>query len=417
MKKFAAVLTTVICLFVVCVFGLTACNSGEDTGVKLNKTEITLEIGDSETLTATVSSDGAVVTWSSDNSAVATVADGKVTALAKGTAVITASAESKTATCTVTVVEKILPVDPTPVDPVAVESVMLNKSTLTLDIGGTETLTATVKPDNATNKTVAWESDKPAIAKVENGKVTALAEGTATITATADGKSDVCTVTVNKTTEQPPAVKANKYAEIVTALETEIGKTYTNPKVLTLYDYNGFLACVATMNGALYSIRAKVSTTEHSLSADTIDTKYFTDNITGTRLTQLGYFAKGVYSYDGTDEEKQMVESMITKLLGDGYSIIWGAVSGTNDRGTVENLGEAAQFTVSALLEKNGSIFRYETKLTVSKGYGDVYQTVLKSTAENKDKVYKVENSEITDLGEVAALYRAEVKRVAATQN
>ena len=80
---------------------------------------------------------------------------------------------------------------------VAVESVTLNKTELTLEVGGEETLTATVAPNNATNKTITWSSDNTAVATVANGKVTAVAAGTATITATADGKSATCTVTVN----------------------------------------------------------------------------------------------------------------------------------------------------------------------------------------------------------------------------
>ena len=80
---------------------------------------------------------------------------------------------------------------------VAVESVTLNKTELTLEVGDEETLTATVAPDNATNKTVTWSSSDSAVATVANGKVTAVAAGTATITATADGKSATCTVTVN----------------------------------------------------------------------------------------------------------------------------------------------------------------------------------------------------------------------------
>lgn len=83
---------------------------------------------------------------------------------------------------------------------VAVESVTLNKTTLTMDIGDEETLTATVAPNNATNKTVTWSSDNTAVATVANGKVTAIAAGTATITATADGKSATCAVTVNAAT-------------------------------------------------------------------------------------------------------------------------------------------------------------------------------------------------------------------------
>ena len=80
---------------------------------------------------------------------------------------------------------------------VAVESVTLNKTTLTMDIGDEETLTATVAPNNATNKTVTWSSSDNAVATVENGKVTAIAAGTATITAKAGDKTDTCSVTVN----------------------------------------------------------------------------------------------------------------------------------------------------------------------------------------------------------------------------
>ena len=79
----------------------------------------------------------------------------------------------------------------------AVESVTLNKTELTLEVGGEETLTVTVAPDDATDKTVTWTSDNTAIATVENGKVTAVAAGKATITAKAGDKTASCSVTVN----------------------------------------------------------------------------------------------------------------------------------------------------------------------------------------------------------------------------
>ena len=79
----------------------------------------------------------------------------------------------------------------------SVESVTLNKTELTLEVGGEETLTATVAPDDTTDKTVTWTSDNTAIATVENGKVTAVAAGNATITAKAGDKTAACAVTVN----------------------------------------------------------------------------------------------------------------------------------------------------------------------------------------------------------------------------
>ena len=82
--------------------------------------------------------------------------------------------------------------------PVLVNSVTLNKSETTLTVGGTDTLTATITPTNATNQNVTWSSDNESIATVSNGVVTAVAPGTATITVTtADGNyTAVCTVYV-----------------------------------------------------------------------------------------------------------------------------------------------------------------------------------------------------------------------------
>lgn len=81
---------------------------------------------------------------------------------------------------------------------VPVESITLNKDDITLDLNGvaTETLIATVLPADATDPTVTWESDRPEIATVDGGKVTAVAVGEAKITATAGGKTATCKVTV-----------------------------------------------------------------------------------------------------------------------------------------------------------------------------------------------------------------------------
>ena len=159
------------------------------TSISLDKTSITLTEGEEENLTATVKPDNATdktVTWSSSDTAVATVKDGKVKGIKAGTATITAKAGDKTATCKVTVSKAV----------VAVTSVTLNKTSLTLKVNGEETLTATVKPDNATDKTVTWTSSNTAVATVKNGTVKGIKEGTAVITAKAGDKSAKCNVTV-----------------------------------------------------------------------------------------------------------------------------------------------------------------------------------------------------------------------------
>ncbi len=107
---------------------------------------------------------------------------------------------------------------------VAVSGVSLNKPSLTMTVGGTETLTAAVAPANATNKAVNWSSSANDVATVDsNGKVTAVAPGPATITATtADGgKTAMCNVTVNAAHQAVTGVSLNKTSLTLTVGDTE----------------------------------------------------------------------------------------------------------------------------------------------------------------------------------------------------
>ena len=175
------------------------------TSVALDKTELALTVGGEGQLQATVAPDNATdktVTWSSDKTSVATVdATGKVTAVAAGEATITAKAGDKTATCKVTVTAAT----------VAVTSVALDKTTLALTVGDAAVqLTATVAPEDATDKTVTWSSDKTSVATVDaTGKVTAVAAGEATITAKAGDKTATCKVTVTAAAVSTPGMNAN----------------------------------------------------------------------------------------------------------------------------------------------------------------------------------------------------------------
>jgi len=164
------------------------------TAVTLNSASMELLEGESQTLTAVVSpsnADNQKVIWMSSNSSVASVAEGKVTALKPGKATITVKTDDggKTATCEVTVNAKVYPV----------ESVSLDRTSAELTEGDEITLAATVKPDNATNKGVSWKSSDPSVASVSEGKVTALKPGKATITVKTDdgGRTATCEVTVN----------------------------------------------------------------------------------------------------------------------------------------------------------------------------------------------------------------------------
>ena len=229
--------------------------------ITLNKAETSISVGNSETLTATVAPENATIkalTWASSDEDVATVApDGTVTAVKAGAATITATAadgSGKSAVCKVTVTGDTTPpahehrygdwskdgtnhwhectdndcpnreesikdkaahvydddADTTcnicgyvrTVTPeiVPVSQITLNKAETSISVGNSETLTATVAPENAANKALIWASSDEDVATVApDGTVTAVKAGAATITATAadgSGKSATCTVTV-----------------------------------------------------------------------------------------------------------------------------------------------------------------------------------------------------------------------------
>ena len=197
-------------------------NPIQPTGIKATPETSTLYgLNGTVKLTANVMPSNATnkaVTWSSRNTSVATVSsDGTVKAVGYGTTVITATTvNGLTSNCTVTV------------NPIAVSSVSLNKTSLSFTCtGSSQTLTATVSPSNATNKTLTWSSSNTSVATVSNGVVKAVGFGTATITAKSNnGKTASCSVTVNPI--QPTGIKAT-------------------PETSTLYGLNGTVKLTANV--------------------------------------------------------------------------------------------------------------------------------------------------------------------------
>jgi len=95
---------------------------------------------------------------------------------------------------------------------VSVTELTLNKTATSLFVGGKEVLEARVSPSDATNKSVNWNSSNPSVASVSDGEITAIASGTATVTATAidGGSTAACSVTVSLRTETEPELIAAK---------------------------------------------------------------------------------------------------------------------------------------------------------------------------------------------------------------
>ena len=163
----------------------------------MDKDNLSMDINEVKQLKATIKPNNATNTdikWtSSDENVVKVDNKGKVKAIATGTATITAKTNNeKEAKCNVTVSEKVI-------ETVEATKIQLDSEKFTIYKGETKQLKATIEPKNVTNKTVTWSSSNTKVATVDknNGKIKAIAAGTATITAKTDnGKKATCKVTV-----------------------------------------------------------------------------------------------------------------------------------------------------------------------------------------------------------------------------
>ena len=161
------------------------------TSVTVIPEYVELTEGDSKALMVRIQPSDATdktVVWSSDAPEIVEVSDGgRITAVSEGTAVITATSGDVSGTCTVVVSKPYIPVS----------SVKINLPSLELTQGEVVSLTVTVEPANATDKTVVWRSDDSDVASVDQeGNVTAVSQGNTVITAECGDMSATCVVTV-----------------------------------------------------------------------------------------------------------------------------------------------------------------------------------------------------------------------------
>lgn len=177
------------------------------TGVTLDKSTLSMQVGDSQKLTSTVRPSNATnqsVKWLASNDNI-TVSNGTVTAKSTGRAVVTVQTDDGgyTAICDVTIQKKVPEIVP-------VTGVELNKSQMTLEVDSSVTLIATVKPSTATNQSVKWSVNNSNVI-VQNGTVTAKTVGTSIVTVTTnDGNHKAqCTVEVIAKQVQPSEPHTN----------------------------------------------------------------------------------------------------------------------------------------------------------------------------------------------------------------
>ena len=318
------------------------------TRVVLSLETLDLEVNDTATLTATVfptNADNQQITWSSSNKALVSVdQNGLVTAKSSGMAVITVTTKDggKIAECIVTIKEK----EPENVT-INVTDVSLSLPYVSLKTGESTNLIAVVSPSNATNKELLWKTSNASIATVDNGKITALNEGSATITVvTLDGeKSATCEVEVSKdTVDFIPIESVTLNQNSVTmipgeqislsttilpknATQQEITWTSINPSVVTV-NANGQLTAVS--EGTAVIVATAVNGGKSAYCAVTVSKKDDTIEVTNLTLTPTNLTL--------TPGESQTLSANIQPSNATNQTLVWS--SNDNKVATVDNNGK-----------------------------------------------------------------------------
>ena len=238
--------------------------------VTLDKTSLTLNVGDTATLVATATG---TVTWNTSNPYVVTVLNGKLTAVGAGTATVSATCGSATVYCTVTVNE---------VTPPVTDSVTLDKTSITLNVGDTATLVATA------TGTVTWNTSNPYVVTVLNGKLTAVGAGTATVSATCGSATVYCTVTVTEVVQQATAEQFIAAVDAVSASTTQQTKFNAIKNALEVY---GKLSASAKSDVENYFLILQTAISDYNTSVGSQNSEMLSALKTLATLTAAMYFA------------------------------------------------------------------------------------------------------------------------------
>ena len=252
--------------------------------VTLSRSEVTLTEGEEISLKAEVKPADAAdktISWSSSAPEIASVTEGKVKALKEGSALITATSKDgdHKAYCRITV-EKLI---------ISVTSVSLSPTEITLEVGESAEISATILPENASDKSIGWISSHPTIATVRDGKVTAVSVGTSTITATSmsGSKKATCTVTVVPKTYPVSGVSLDRASaemivgEEITLVASISPENADNPSVL----WSSSAPYVATVEGGkvvacgVGSATITVKTEDGGFSASCTISVYIPDSV------------------------------------------------------------------------------------------------------------------------------------------
>ena len=348
--------------------------------VVLSQHSVSLLPGASVALTATVYPENTTnnnVTWSSTNRNVASVVDGKVTAVAVGDCFIIADCQGVRDTCSVNV-HVVMP-----------ESVVLSEHSVSLLPGASVALTATVYPENTTNNTVTWTSTDRNVAEVVDGKVTAVAVGDCFIIADCQGVSDTCSVTVQAVVPESielsqsnvtmnPGTTITLTATVYPSNTTNKTVTWRSSKTTVATVTNGVVKAVAAGECDIIATCQNVQATCH-VTVKEVNSNDNTITVNGVTFSMVpvegGTFLMGTpatQTGSGTNERPQHFVTVSDYKIGqtEVTQELWVAVMGSNPSAfpgdpqrPVDNVSwEMCQEFIDSLNRLTGMNFRFPTE-------------------------------------------------------
>ena len=365
------------------------------------------------------------IVWKSSNPNVASVSDGVVTAKSVGVTTITASCGGKSDSIKITVSKKDNPIT----------SISLNKTSETIYFNSNSksiTLTATINPNNATNKTITWKSSNTSVATVNNGVVTAKGLGNATITATAGGKSATTKIVVKNQVFEVTGVKLNKTNDTVYLnsnvktinLTATVEPSNATNKTVTWSSNN---SNVASVNNGVVTIKnlgtAVITASAGGKSASyTINVRQKIIVIVGAsqvqRLNDIGsYVSPNGYTYTKANNTLKYVFKGGSGIVyqygnGDGWKAVSSFLNGYNSSKAYidfhiffplsgneiktfncDNISSSNSKIKSYALGYNNSIQEYKNKNYNIKGYVISMHPVRVTEVTEKTKKYVVSNN------------------------
>jgi len=221
--------------------------TGAVEGISLSPKTITVGVGKTKEIMPLFTPAAAVnknVTWSSENTSIATITDGTITGISKGTTKIVVKSEDGGFTDTVTVtVDEVSGIG-------AVEGISLSLKTITVGVGKTKEIMPLFTPATAVNKNVTWSSENTSIATITDGTITGISKGTTKIVVESEdgGFTDTATVTVEEVSgigdinDSDVMIYPNPATEVfyIKGLKEEkVSVTIYNVQGLLLVSYDG----------------------------------------------------------------------------------------------------------------------------------------------------------------------------------